>query len=170
MVSADEVSFVTNEAACRFGIVDGPNVVCVTSFVKAFDELLAHGTVGITGEAVSASCFEESKCFVGGGGEVPTLAVVGDDEVGGAVGAGFFPSSDEVSVEGNDDDLVGGEGASGEYFLERLDHLASSFDFDEDFLFFGDGSDDLSEGRYASIFELFVFPAADIEFLEFGEG
>ena len=84
--------------------------------------------MGVGGKAVGSGGFEEGEGLVGGGGKPPALAIVGDDEQGFAVGAGFFPVGDEVGIEGDDDDLVLLEGAGGEGFFEGSDHLGAGFD------------------------------------------
>ena len=169
-VGGDRFGAVVDEAAGGLDVVDGPDVVGVSRFVEAIDELFVHGAVGVGGEAVGTGRFQEGEGFVGGRGEAPAAAIVGDDEVGLAVGAGFFPSGDEVGVEGDDDNLILLEGAGGEGFFEGGDHLATGFDFDKDFLFSRNGGEHLREGGDAGAGEFFILPTADVEGLQFGEG
>ena len=168
MVGGEGGGSVADEAAGGLGVVDGPDVMGVAGLAEALDELLVHGSMRVGGEAVGSGGFEEGEGLVGGGGQAPALAAVGDDQVGGVLGVGFFPGGYEVGFEGDDGDLFCGEGAGGEGFFERRDHLGTVFDFDEDFLFWGNGGEDLRKGRDAGACELLVFPATDVELLEFG--
>lgn len=169
-VGGDGLSAVADEAAGGFGIVDGPDVVRVAGTTEAIDELFVYGAMGVGGEAVGSGGFEQGEGFVGGGRKAPALAVVGDDEAGVAIGAGFFPGSDEVGIEGDNDDLVGLEAARGESFFKRSDHFGSGFDLDEDFLLLGNGGEDLCESGDAGAGEFLALPAADIKGLQLSEG